>query len=963
MTYKNHYVELFVNGQPIEFESQDSINIRFNNVIQDPTKISQTQAEYSFSFDIPCSPNNCKVFDYANDLAKPSKFHTRWNAELYADGKMIFQGTLTLNSIKDKMFNVNLVSVKNYSLEDIFGDSVLTDIPWYIPFDGNPSINEYNASGDSTVVFPLVSYGAFQKQPKFKDSVASDYTSKYELDKYNLWYMESFPPSLSLLETIKKAFEWKGYKVQGDALSDYFLRDIFMSENLADEQDPQYNLANEKIGTVTISTNWITPTSGGTVQELKFPYFKTNDSWLDLSSSEAMWHDPDYNFKKIRIYDMLDVNDGSLGVNIGHPTYLFNDDENAIVIPADGFYKVELEVSAFLNTTSNLTAMQLVHEWDDNLNDISRQVYEKDITFSPDFRITTPLEIQLIKVNNNDQDIELIKGKRNIRIYDGYPDNATQMNRGGKSNYMSWVTCFPHENLGSEPLLQPNPTVGTPFRVSNDMNLDIWNRSLGMGYAPNNNELMAYDPVVNENFIMGVTSMGDKDGGGTASVIKNGYSWSNISSDKNELMYNQNGYVFGNVIGSTVTWEQTEFNANTYPQSPNVYFNQTNGTLTSHIYALVHFNKNDILKLFAVQRDYTNLNGDDVNYETQAQVRLSIAAASPNNMAHLRKVEYGYYSDPEFDTDLRVTNFLNKETKISDWINNVATAFNLDILQDGKNITINKRKRSVSETAVDIDNRANSNNATSKMIDYPKSMAVKYKIDMDEHGYYITVPKDKINDDDWKDYGDDGYDEIMLNDDSYVTSKDEKSLQFSYTWYENFINKQCDSAFTEYASGDTTVRIPVISKEEYMIDGYDYTESMAHDGKGLPMRFWFRPHSVMGSYIDSGNNTIYKDISVWTRTYPKEEVYLYVTENQKDELNLSYKTTERSLLEQYFNIQAKLSSNYVEIDVYLSPTEYNRLKNGALCRFDSDLYEVVEISGYDPSGNELTTLKLMKKTS
>ena len=46
----------------------------------------------------------------------------------------------------------------------------------------------------------------------------------------------------------------------------------------------------------------------------------------------------------------------------------------------------------------------------------------------------------------------------------------------------------------------------------------------------------------------------------------------------------------------------------------------------------------------------------------------------------------------------------------------------------------------------------------------------------------------------------------------------------------------------------------------------------------------------------------------------------------------------------------------------MNPTEYNRLKNGALCRFDKDLYEVVEIGGYDPSGKEPTELKLMKKT-
>ena len=41
--------------------------------------------------------------------------------------------------------------------------------------------------------------------------------------------------------------------------------------------------------------------------------------------------------------------------------------------------------------------------------------------------------------------------------------------------------------------------------------------------------------------------------------------------------------------------------------------------------------------------------------------------------------------------------------------------------------------------------------------------------------------------------------------------------------------------------------------------------------------------------------------------------------------------------------------------------EYNRLKNGALVHFDSDLYEVVSIDGYDPTGFNKTKLRIMKK--
>lgn len=137
-----------------------------------------------------------------------------------------------------------------------------------------------------------------------------------------------------------------------------------------------------------------------------------------------------------------------------------------------------------------------------------------------------------------------------------------------------------------------------------------------------------------------------------------------------------------------------------------------------------------------------------------------------------------------------------------------------------------------------------------------------------------------------------------------------------------------------------------------MIDGYDYDESMKHDGYGQPQRFWFRPVGTMAF--------------VWTRTYPPEKIEIFEPSNiwewpQKNlYCNLSYKTTEPSLL-QYFNITPYLASNYVIVDVYLNPEEYKMVKNGSMVHFDSDLYYVVEVNGYDPTGNNPTELKMIKK--
>lgn len=207
-----------------------------------------------------------------------------------------------------------------------------------------------------------------------------------------------------------------------------------------------------------------------------------------------------------------------------------------------------------------------------------------------------------------------------------------------------------------------------------------------------------------------------------------------------------------------------------------------------------------------------------------------------------------------------------------------------------------------------------------------------------------------MNDDDWEKYGDSGFTVINLNDDSYVTSTSEKSLQFSYTWYQNYNWFPVNENF-EIAAGApaTPIRTPIISKYSYMIDGYDYAESMKHDGYGLSQRFWFRP--------------LRTDCYVYTRTYPVERVQIYTPRNEYESLNLSYKDTERSLLTDYFNISAYLSANYIEIDAYLSPDEYNRIKSGSLVHVDSDLYIPVEVNGYDPSGNNPTTVKLMKKVN
>ena len=981
MIYKEHFIELFVNGERLELESQEALDIRFNDVLSDPTKISSTQAEYSFEFDIPSTPNNDRIFDYANNLAKTNKFHHRYNAELYADGTLIFEGTLTLNSVKEKIYSCNLVSVKLYSLEDIFGDMTMDKIKWEIPFNGattpstteNATINYYNMQENSEVVFPLASYGVFQKDPYFKDEVRPEFTPKFDIDKWNRWYIESFYPSANVLETLKKAFETVDYTVTGDAFHNPYLTKIYMSGNLADEQSPDYNLGNPNFGMVDLSTTFTTEGSGYE-QELAFPYFKVHAlvPFYD-GDSAGVSSTTVYNWDTIYNYDLLDTTAVTMHQDV---CYMYQPNEHVIVIPADGFYKIEMTATTTLNTSGNITVAQ-------NIVGSDRKVEEQDVSVPVGLREYTPIEVALVR--NYEDNYELIKGKNNKQYGDGNPLSQTTVKE--------WLTCFPHEDLYNAeiPTKQNDLTLyntttrfkglrgsngstsgGGSFggqRGSSSSSVETRGGTTNhgtptrpttrhysegaQGYVNGNGEIMCYDQAVSPIFICGFSSFMN----GTASVMKNGYSWAKISSTKNEAFYPEIGYDFITRTGGTYVESATTLNYNTYINTPIIpRCNVSDTTMNGQLSCIVYLNKNDVLQLMGVQRGYHNTDGNPVLYSTTTNVDLKIRAFSPRNYDDLKATHDNRYEAPvEFPVNLQVANFFNKETLVSEWVQGIIDAFNLQLTQSGNTIDISTKKNFTSNYAVELDNRVNTAEAESQRIDYPRSMAVKYKIDDDEWGFERSAILNgaDMNRDDWRKYGDSGYTNIELNDDTYVTEKSEKSLQFSYTWYDNFNWFNVNQAGEQTTQDAVVLRLPVISNYSYMIDGYDYEESMKHDGYGLAQRFWFRPTSVT---IGSGQAAM-----LWTATYPRQYVLIYTPKNFYNGLNLSYKTSEKSLLDAFFDIKAYLGSNFVKVDVYLTAEEYKSIKNGALVHFDSDLYIPIDIEGYDPTGYEKATLTMMKK--
>lgn len=899
MITKRHHISLIINGKEAELFSQEDLNLRINNVMYDPSKITTTTAEYSFTFDLPKTRLNNKIFDNANIFAKKGKFNKNYSCEVYADGQNIFNGTLRLKSITEEEYKCNLVSIKQNNIEDIFGDHKMSELKWLVPFSGIDSINVTNQSMDSDYFFPFVSYGCFQKAAKAKYGDVSVYTSKYDLDKYLLIYQETFPPSIKINTLVQKLFAQFGYNADGDIFSDSVANNIYLSEYLKDKQDPAYNIGGN-MGKCTVNFHakngesynehdWVL--TRGIEQTLNYQYDRNTPST--------------YNFDTVLSYDVWNLPNTTGWYDFGEISstnpWLFR--YNCIVIPSTGLYKVSLY--AKVNISGSAYKAGKYQGTDNEMT---------EVTVNPNnmFGLNTPIEIQIVR---NTEDCELIHG------YDG-----------------SNKTVYPHE-AGPEIV-----NVGASQTANGTTN--EW-------YIPKQSNMMQYDPYVSPNFVCGFSSIGK-----CYSFMKNYNSWATaeglVTTQFKSEAYDK---IVQSSSGGSISTSSSDYHYQESIGADYDFFSRNSNTMfTARVSGVFYFEKNDIITCKALLRKWADSPNDDGSakyfqpdtYFFDIDGNFTIEALSPNESYVADTGSSTWNMPTQFDKDLNLGNFLNEEEKISDFINNYISAFNLSVSQEGNTIFFNKQNQNLTEIKipVELDNRVNILRCESNPVEYPKSMQVNYSIDEEEAGFYNSVPKDKLNDDNWKDYADRGSEKVILNEYDDTATDESVSLNNSYTWYMDFNYFKYDDNGNKIS--EEVINIPCISKDEWMIDNYKMEESMQNDGKGLKQRWWFRTLADTSKYFI--DNVF------------KKQIYLAIPKNINDNgFELSYNNKPNTLLTRYFNILAMPESNMVNIETYLSPEEYTRLKGGAPIRVDNDIYITCEIKGYDPTGNNTTEIIAMKK--
>lgn len=104
-------IEIYVNRQKLDLG--DDIDLNLSKSFE-----ANSSIEFSYSFEIPSTYNNQCILGFANKLHVLGKFQHSYYAELYANGILIIQGSLYIDSATNISYSCNLIGNKELAAED-----------------------------------------------------------------------------------------------------------------------------------------------------------------------------------------------------------------------------------------------------------------------------------------------------------------------------------------------------------------------------------------------------------------------------------------------------------------------------------------------------------------------------------------------------------------------------------------------------------------------------------------------------------------------------------------------------------------------------------------------------------------------------------------------------------------------------------------------------------------------------
>lgn len=261
-------IKLIIDQKIVDIET--NINISLNKAITDFNDLTARKGQFSYSFKLPITPNNNKIFKHISNIDVTNKFKKTndYSAFLYVDDNLIFEGIFVLQNIDKKYYNGNL-NVSSLNILNLIGEKTLRELKLpEIEFEGVQFIiesgidtNAYTTGSDymlnKYLGFDMISLLNAKKVEHIgllgSSKDYSDYYSTGLINYYNQYIPNSestnklipnfsifdFMPRIRIVKVLEQIFKDLGFNLN---IENSFLNDPDILIPFTDNSnDPKFN--------------------------------------------------------------------------------------------------------------------------------------------------------------------------------------------------------------------------------------------------------------------------------------------------------------------------------------------------------------------------------------------------------------------------------------------------------------------------------------------------------------------------------------------------------------------------------------------------------------------------------------------------------------------------------------------------------------------------------------------------
>ena len=343
-------LQLILNDRfSMDFRNPEDLSIRLNRIADDLREPSKAFGDFSYSFTLPFTKNNNRVFGNINEFDIQNKFVGKtFTAKVILNDDSLLEGELVVNEVLQSGYKCVLYSafkeladqIKDRDLVDLQFDNVDWNFENTINNYNNRNSNETITSDNSDICFPFIFYNTefaeksiisgvtgsnidaelINLDPLYKLTTFYHMYQQTGTSKINGLFFHQVPPAVFVKNTLKQIFKDAGFGLSSSLFDDRTFKNLITPFT---GDDSAFDYGNGLITTQDFKGNEFKATSNSTEfkieisRRVQFPNleYDPNDNFQETTTWEYTFPNAGFGrFLCTFFYRTEDSQTGSAGV-------------------------------------------------------------------------------------------------------------------------------------------------------------------------------------------------------------------------------------------------------------------------------------------------------------------------------------------------------------------------------------------------------------------------------------------------------------------------------------------------------------------------------------------------------------------------------------------------------------------------------------------------------------------------